>query len=143
MRPAALAALQGCTHIVHGGDVGGEDILDALSAIAPVTAVRGNTDTDEFGETLPMTAMAQVAGITIYAVHILSDLDIDPAAAGVDVVVYGHSHEPALENRHGVLYLNPGSAGARRFHLPIALARLTVSDGAISVDPIDLDHANS
>ena len=131
LRPEALAFLEGCRHIVHGGDIGTADILARLSSIAPVTAVRGNNDHGAWAEALGETEIVEIEGAAIYAIHDLAQIDIEPAAASVHVVVSGHSHKPAIERRGDVLYLNPGSAGPRRFSLPIALAELEVGDGAI------------
>jgi len=129
LRPEALAYLQGSDYIVHGGDIGSQDILDQLTKIAPVTAVRGNNDRDGWALQVPETDFLQVGDLFIYALHDLALLDIDPAAAGVRVVVTGHSHRPLVEERAGVLYVNPGSAGPRRFTLPISAGELIV-DGA-------------
>jgi putative phosphoesterase len=126
LRPEALAFLQGCDHIVHGGDIGSQEILDKLAAIAPVTAVRGNNDRDAWAGHVPETDFLQVGELFIYALHDLALLDIDPAAAGVRVVVSGHSHKPLIEERDGVLFVNPGSAGPRRFSLPISAGELIV-----------------
>ncbi|MCY3555319.1 MAG: metallophosphoesterase family protein [Gemmatimonadetes bacterium] len=128
LRPEALDALEGVDRIIHGGDVGGESILDDLSAIAPVTVVRGNTDYQPWAARLPVTEMLEVGSRTIYVVHDIEDLNVDPAAAGIDVVIYGHSHRPVWDQRgDGVWQLNPGSAGPRRFSLPVTVARLQVS----------------
>ncbi|HEY8549901.1 MAG TPA: metallophosphoesterase family protein [Vicinamibacterales bacterium] len=132
LRPEAEAALAGADLIIHAGDVGGAEILDALRRIARVVAVRGNVDTDAWGRTLPMTELVEHAGVSIYVVHRIDDLDIEPAAAGVQAVIYGHSHQPSIERRRGVLHLNPGSAGPRRFRLPTTIARLEVRDGRIT-----------
>lgn len=129
LRPQALAWLQGSDYIVHGGDIGSPDILDQLAQIAPVTAVRGNNDRDGWAMQVPETDFLQVGELFIYALHDLALLDIDPAGAGVRVVVTGHSHKPLIEEREGVLYVNPGSAGPRRFTLPISAGELIV-DGA-------------
>lgn len=129
LRPQALAWLQGSDYIVHGGDIGSQDILDQLAQIAPVTAVRGNNDRDGWAMQVPETDFLQVGELFIYALHDLALLDIDPAGAGVGVVVTGHSHKPLIEEREGVLYVNPGSAGPRRFTLPISAGELIV-DGA-------------
>lgn len=126
VRPEALAALAGSAHIVHAGDIGGPAVLEALARIAPVTAVRGNNDLAPWAKGLRDTEVLEVVGTRIYVIHDLSELDLDPAAEGIDVVVSGHSHRPAEEVRDGVLYVNPGSAGPRRFSLPIALARLAL-----------------
>lgn len=128
LRPEALVALDGVDRIIHGGDVGGEDILDDLSSIAPVTVVRGNTDYEPWAARLPVTELLEAGGRSIYVVHDIADLNVDPAAAGIDVVVYGHSHQPVWDRRgDGIWQLNPGSAGPRRFSLPVTVARLKVS----------------
>ncbi|HSV59618.1 MAG TPA: metallophosphoesterase family protein [Variovorax sp.] len=126
LRPEALAFLKGCDYIVHGGDIGSQEILDRLATIAPVTAVRGNNDRDAWAAHVPETDFLQVGELFIYALHDLALLDIDPACAGVRVVVSGHSHRPLIEEREGVLYINPGSAGPRRFSLPISAGELMV-----------------
>src|SRR5215469_2271367 len=124
LRPEALEALRGASHILHAGDVGDIDILDALRQIAPVTAIRGNIDTHGPTAQLPATEAVELNGQLIYMLHSLSDLDLKPEAAGIAVVISGHSHKPKIETRNGVLYLNPGSAGPRRFQLPITVAHL-------------------
>jgi hypothetical protein len=124
LRPETLDALRGATHILHAGDVGDIAILEALRQIAPVTAIRGNIDTRGLTAQLPATEAVELDGRLIYMLHSLADLDLKPEAAGIDVVIYGHSHKPAIEIRNGVLYLNPGSAGPRRFKLPITVAHL-------------------
>jgi putative phosphoesterase len=121
LRPEALTALEGCDLILHAGDVGKLEILDKLRQIAPVTAIRGNIDK---GSPLPMTAVVEAHGALIYMLHDLQELDRDPIAAGFDIVVSGHSHKPGQSERAGILYVNPGSAGPRRFRLPITVARL-------------------
>jgi uncharacterized protein len=126
MRPEALAALAGSAHIVHAGDIGDPAVLEALARIAPVTAVRGNNDQGPWAKRLRERETLEIAGTRIYVLHDLAQLDLDPAAAGIDVVVSGHSHRPAQERRGGALYVNPGSAGPRRFKLPIAVARLAL-----------------
>jgi putative phosphoesterase len=138
LRPEAVEALKGSRYIVHGGDVGDENILRTLEAIAPVTAVRGNVDYDAWARRLPLTAVLDVDGVRIYAVHDIGTLDIDPPAAGVDVVVFGHSHRPGIEHRNGVMYLNPGSAGPRRFNLPVSIARLTVEHGGAKAEIVQI-----
>ncbi|HET6347985.1 MAG TPA: metallophosphoesterase family protein [Candidatus Krumholzibacteria bacterium] len=138
LRPEAVKALQGVRYIVHGGDIGDETILHTLAAIAPVTVVRGNTDHDAWARRVPRTAVLDVAGVRIYAVHDIDTLDIDPPTAGVDVVVFGHSHRPGIESRNGVMYLNPGSAGPRRFNLPVSVARLTIENGAATAEIIEV-----
>jgi putative phosphoesterase len=124
LRPEALAALRGSSHILHAGDVGDIDILDALKQIAPVTAIRGNIDTEGPTAQLLATEVVELEGHLIYLLHSLADLDLKPEAAGMSVVISGHSHKPKVETRNGVLYLNPGSAGPRRFSLPITVAHL-------------------
>jgi uncharacterized protein len=127
MRPQALAALRGCDLIIHAGDVGKPEVLEELRAIAPTHAVRGNIDTDAWAQALPLTQRVAVGGHVFFVLHEIAHLDLDPAAAGFSAVVFGHSHMPSIETRAGVLFLNPGSAGPRRFKLPIALARVRVS----------------
>jgi uncharacterized protein len=129
MRPEALAALGGSDHIVHAGDIGTPAILEALHAIAPVTAVRGNNDRGPWAEAIAEREMLELGGAWFYVLHDIAELDIDPQAAGVHVVVAGHSHKPLREERDGVIYLNPGSAGPRRFKLPVAVARV-VGEGS-------------
>jgi putative phosphoesterase len=129
LRPEALAWLAGCDHIIHGGDIGDAGILEQLAALAPLSAVRGNNDRAPWAEALPETLLLRFDGVAVYVIHDLGALPIDPAAEGVRVVVSGHSHKPCVDERGGVLYVNPGSAGRRRFSLPIALGELLV-DGA-------------
>ena len=124
LRPGAMDALQGSAHIIHAGDVGDPSILDRLAAIAPVTAVRGNVDTAAWAERLPLADAIELGGRLFYVLHQRGHLDLDPAAAGIAAVIYGHSHKPSIEVRDGVLYLNPGSAGPRRFSLPVTVARV-------------------
>jgi putative phosphoesterase len=138
LRPEALAFLRGCEHIVHGGDIGDAAILEALAAIAPLTAVRGNNDQAPWAEAVPETALVELGGLRLYAIHDLAQLDIDPVAAGVKVVVSGHSHRPRAEERDGVLYVNPGSAGPRRFRLPISAAELLIDGGALTPRIVEL-----
>lgn len=132
LRPGALERLQGSDLIVHAGDVGNPNILTALRALAPVVAVRGNVDNHAPLSSLPLTAIAEAGSKRIYVLHNINDLDLDPAAAGFDVVVFGHSHKPESYRKAGVIYINPGSAGPRRFRLPISLAHLD-----LSLDPIE------
>lgn len=126
LRPDALAFLAGSDFIVHGGDICDPRILEELAALAPLTAVRGNNDRGAWAERLPETEYLRVGDVLIHALHDLSQLDIDPEAAGVGVVISGHSHQPLVQHRDGVLYVNPGSAGPRRFRLPIAVGELWV-----------------
>ncbi|HEX6823961.1 MAG TPA: metallophosphoesterase family protein [Candidatus Sulfotelmatobacter sp.] len=131
LRPGALEALRGSKLIIHAGDVGAPEILDLLREIAPVTAVRGNIDKAAWARKLPETEVVEVAGISLYVLHDLAKLDLNPAAAGFRVVIYGHSHVPKQEKHEGVLYFNPGSAGPRRFKLPISLGRLMIEGGSL------------
>ena len=132
LRAQAVAALRGCDYIVHGGDIGDPGILDALRELAPLTVVRGNNDREAWADGIAETELVELGGVQLYAIHDLSQLGIDPAAAGVRVVVSGHSHKPKIEERGGVLYVNPGSAGPRRFKLPIAVAELRIDGGAVT-----------
>jgi putative phosphoesterase len=129
LRPEALTALAGVDHILHAGDIGDPTILDRLRAIAPVTAIRGNTDYTGLCGRLPDTDAVELSGCLFYLVHSVDDLDLHPKAAGIGAVISGHSHKPSIDWRDGVLYLNPGSAGPRRFSLPITLARIHMTDG--------------
>ena len=138
LRPAVTNAILGVDHILHAGDVGDPLILERLASMAPVTAIRGNIDVAGPCALLPATEMVRLSGVLFYLVHSLADLDIQPAAAGVRVVVSGHSHKPALHETNGVTYLNPGSVGPRRFHLPIAMAFVTVSGRDIAIEQIEL-----
>ncbi len=132
LRPEALAYLAGSDHIVHAGDIGDPGLLEQLAAIAPLTVVRGNNDTAGWARAIPETARLDTGGVGIYVIHDLKELAIDPPAAGVRVVVSGHSHKPACVDKDGVLYVNPGSAGRRRFSLPIAAGELLVGDGQVA-----------
>jgi len=138
LRPEALAALRGASHIIHAGDVGAPEILTALQAIAPVSAVRGNVDRGEWAQSLPVTVVVEAEGSLLYCLHDLGALDLDPAAAGLAVVISGHSHQPHIERRGGVLFINPGSAGPRRFKLPITLARLHPVAGQLDAELVTL-----
>jgi uncharacterized protein len=133
LRPAAIEALSGVDHILHAGDVGDASILDALRSVAPVTAIRGNIDVGGPCTHLPATEVVTLHGRTFYMLHDRQALDLDPAAAGFSAVISGHSHKPLLEWRHGVLYMNPGSAGPRRFSLPVSIGLLTI--GADGLQP--------
>jgi len=138
LRPEALDFLAGSDHIVHGGDIGGPDILERLGAIAPLTVVRGNNDTAVWARSIPETARIDFDGVGLFIVHDLKTMAIDPAAAGVRVVVSGHSHKPACAERGGVLYVNPGSAGRRRFSLPIAVGELLIEAGEVRARLVSL-----
>jgi len=131
LRPEALAALDGVDLILHAGDVGDPAILARLAEIAPVTAIRGNIDTHGPCAQLPATEYVTVAGHNLYMLHDLGELDLNPAAAQIAVIIYGHSHQPSIEWRRGVLYFNPGSAGPRRFSLPVSLGMLACTEHAI------------
>jgi putative phosphoesterase len=138
LRPEARAFLLGSDYIVHGGDIGGPKILEELAVIAPLIAVRGNNDTEPWAARLPVTELMRVGNVFVYVIHNLAELDIDPAAAGVRVVVSGHSHKPMIEERGDVLYVNPGSSGPRRFKLPISVGEITVSGSAVKARIVDL-----
>ncbi|MDN6883999.1 metallophosphoesterase family protein [Variovorax sp. CAN2819] len=139
MRPEAIAFLQGSDFIVHGGDIGNAGILEALAAIAPLTAVRGNNDREPWADAIAETELVKFGGVHLYAIHDLAQLDIDPPAAGVRVVVSGHSHKPKVEERGGVLYINPGSAGPRRFKLPISVAELVIDGASVTARVVSID----
>jgi uncharacterized protein len=139
LREEALHALRGSELIIHAGDVGDPNILQALQRIARVVAVRGNVDTAAWAKSLPETAVAEAGAVNIYVLHDSNALDLDPRAAGFDVVVSGHSHKPGRSERNGVVYINPGSAGPRRFRLPITVARLDLGVQPWSVEFIDLE----
>jgi hypothetical protein len=138
LRPEATAALTGSDRLIHAGDIGDPAILQRLSGIAPLTAVRGNNDVGDWADALPATCELALCGRRIYVIHDLATLAIEPGAAGIDIVVSGHSHRPRCERRDGVLYVNPGSAGPRRFRLPIGVAMLTIG-AAIDVELVTLD----
>ena len=138
MRPEALAALQGASHIIHAGDVGAPEVLAALNAIAPVSAIRGNVDFGRWVQALPATRAVEVEGVLVYVLHDLGALDLDPGAAGFVAVISGHSHQPRIERRRGVLYINPGSAGPRRFQLPVSVAHLRVINGIPAAELVDI-----
>jgi uncharacterized protein len=138
LRPEAIERLTGVHHIIHAGDIGGPEVIAGLRDVAPTTAVRGNIDRGAWAADYPDTALVKLGGRSIYVIHNLKELDIDPAAAGIDVVVSGHSHQPKIETVGGVLYLNPGSAGPRRFTLPIALAMLKVTGNVLRPSILEL-----
>lgn len=138
LRPEALAALAGAALVIHAGDVGAPAVLEALRGIAPVLAVRGNNDRGPWADALPETIVTEIAGARVCVVHDLATLALDPAREGVDVVVAGHSHRPRVERRGPLLYLNPGSAGPRRFTLPVTVARLTLGAGAPRAELVPL-----
>ena len=138
LRPQAVDALRGSDLVLHAGDVGAAEVLEALRSVAPTTAIRGNVDTAIWATALPTTEVIPVGGVEIFMLHDRAALDLDPKAAGFAAVVFGHTHRPGAETRDGVLYLNPGSAGPRRFTLPVTVARLTIAGGRISHEIIDL-----
>jgi len=138
LRPEALRALSGSDYILHAGDIGPPDILDRLREIAPVIAVRGNVDTDAWAEDLPLTASLSVAGRVLYMIHDRSHLALHPPGDDAAAVVFGHSHQALIERRDKMLYLNPGSAGPRRFHLPVTVARLHISAEKIEPEIVQL-----
>lgn len=138
MRPEAAEALQGSDLIVHAGDVGHPGVLDWLGAIAPTVAVRGNVDRGEWAKALPTTEAVEAGEVRLYVIHQLEKLDVDPRAARFAAVISGHTHRPHAENRDGVLYLNPGSAGPRRFTLPLAIARLQMVAGRLAHEIVEL-----
>jgi putative phosphoesterase len=143
LRPEAIAFLRGSDLIVHAGDICDPAVLDALAAIAPTTAVRGNNDRGAWAEALRESELVEVGGIVLYVIHDIAEIDIDPEAAGVRVVVSGHSHQPSAEERGDVLFVNPGSAGPRRFKLPISIAELVVEGRDVSVRFAELADARN
>lgn len=138
LRDEALRALKGSDLIIHAGDVGNPEIIDKLKSVAPVFAVRGNVDTEPWASALPETEVVAAGAATIFVLHDVHALDLNPAAAGFQIVVSGHSHKPAYTESNGVLYINPGSAGPRRFQLPVTIARLDLGQTPWKVDFIDL-----
>ncbi|WP_313034503.1 metallophosphoesterase family protein [Massilia alkalitolerans] len=139
LRPEALDFLRGSDHIIHAGDITGPEILPPLAAIAPLTVVRGNNDRGAWAREIPETAILRLGQVAIYVIHDLKELPLDPAGEGVRVVVSGHSHKPLCSERGGVLYVNPGSAGRRRFTLPISVAELLVDGEDVKVHLVTLD----
>jgi putative phosphoesterase len=138
LRPEALAALRGSDCIIHAGDIGDPRILDRLAEIAPLTAVRGNVDHGEWAQKIPPTNVLEIGEVCIYVLHILDQLDVKPEAAKFAAVIYGHSHEAMEEWRNGVLYFNPGSAGPRRFRLPVSVGRLVLTNGKVKSEIVQL-----
>ena len=138
LRPEALAFLHGYDHIIHGGDVDKPGILEQLACLAPLTAVRGNTDRGQWAASLPETATLTLGGVSIYVLHDLAQLALDPVAEALRVVVSGHTHKPRIEERGSVLFVNPGSAGPRRFSLPVSVGELVIQDGAVSARIVEL-----
>jgi putative phosphoesterase len=138
LRPEAVDALRASEHIIHAGDIGAPEILEQLAAIAPVTAIRGNIDKASWARHLPETEVVELAGVSIYVLHDLAQLDLNPAAAGFRVVISGHSHVPKQETRGGVLYLNPGSSGPHRFKLPVSVGRVTINGDNVEAEIVEL-----
>lgn len=139
LRPEAIAALRGADHLLHAGDVGDPQILNALKSLAPLTAIRGNIDRSGRCAALPETEAVELGGYLLYLVHALADLDVQPKAAGIAAVISGHSHKPGIEIKDGVLYLNPGSAGPRRFSLPITVAWLYLESTGLRAEILPLE----
>jgi len=138
LRPEPLAALRGSDYLIHAGDIGDPSILKRLAEIAPLTAIRGNVDRAAWARKIPATNVLEIRGISIYVLHNLAELNLKPEAAGFAVVVYGHSHVPKQEKKNGVLYFNPGSAGSRRFRLPVTIGRLKVTDGEVFGEIVEI-----
>lgn len=143
IRPEALAALEGVDHILHAGDIVRPDILDTLRAMAPLTAVRGNNDYGDWADALPESTTLRFGAVKVHMRHILADMRLDPRAEGIRVVVSGHSHKPLVEERAGMLYVNPGSAGPRRFRLPVSVAELQIEGASVSARLLLLDQAGT
>jgi uncharacterized protein len=139
LRPEALAALRGADLILHAGDVGKPEVLDELRRIAPTFVVRGNVDHGNWALELPVSEIVQVGDRSFYMLHDIGELDLDPPTAGFTAVIFGHSHQPSIEVRDGVLFLNPGSAGPRRFKLPVSVARIRVSGGELDPEIVTLN----
>jgi putative phosphoesterase len=139
LRPAAVDFLRGCERIIHAGDIGGAAILEALGELAPVIAVRGNNDREVELASLPETAQVEIGAVRLYVLHDLKQLAVSPAALGANVVVSGHSHRPLVDERDGVLYVNPGSAGRRRFKLPICVGELVIDGREVMPRVVELD----
>jgi hypothetical protein len=138
LRPEAIELLRGSEHILHAGDIGSPEIVPQLRKIAPVTAIRGNVDTQSWTRDFAETEVVELSGLHIYMIHDANALDLNPKAAGFAAVISGHSHQPSQVNKDGVLYFNPGSAGPRRFKLPISVGRLKIVDGTISAEILEL-----
>ena len=139
LRPEAIELLRGSEHIIHAGDIGSAEIVPELKKIAPVTAIRGNVDTASWARPLPETEVVELAGVHIYVIHDVNALDLNPKAAGFAAVISGHSHKPKQEVKSGVLYFNPGSAGPRRFKLPMTVGRLAVVDGTLTAEILEIE----
>lgn len=138
VRPEVYTAFEGCDLILHAGDVGSGDVLDELRSMAPVVAVRGNTDRGIISSMLPFTEVVEIGEVFIYILHDLNDLDIEPKAAGFNIIISGHTHKPSYIQEDGIIYLNPGSAGPRRFDLPVTVALMEIYGKDISIDIIEI-----
>ena len=138
VRPEAIAALKGVELIIHGGDIGKVEVLLSLSSIAPVCAIRGNNDRDSWAQKLPDVLKLQINGVRLQVIHDVNELESDPSAAGIHAVISGHSHKPSVIERDGVLFINPGSAGPRRFKLPVTVARIDIHRGSLSSEILAL-----
>jgi putative phosphoesterase len=138
LRPEARAFLFGCDHIIHGGDIGSAQLLEEIAAIAPVTAVRGNNDLGEWALRVPETELIRLGNVFAYVIHDLAELDIDPTAAQVSLVVSGHSHVPKIQQKDGVVFLNPGSCGPRRFRLPISIGEVLIEGEEVRARNVEL-----
>jgi uncharacterized protein len=143
LRPEAIALLRGSDFIVHAGDIGNAGVLKELKALAPLTVVRGNNDHGPWAEGIAETEVLRIDDVSIYVLHNLAELNLDPVAAGFQVVVSGHSHQPSVQERDGVLYVNPGSSGPRRFKLPIAVGELAVAGRSVKANLIELEVSNA
>jgi putative phosphoesterase len=143
LRPQAIDFLRGSDFIIHAGDICDPMVIEELARIAPVTVVRGNNDRGTWANALPETELVKIGGIFIYVIHDLAQLDIDPNGAGVRAVVSGHSHKPVIEHRDGVIFVNPGSAGPRRFKLPISVAELVIAGGSVSARIVELTNESA
>jgi len=139
LRREAIAALRGADLIIHAGDVGNPEVLDRLRELAPTFAVRGNIDTQAWARELPARGAVRAGGLSFWVLHNISELDLDPAAAGMAAVIYGHSHRPSIRSEDRILYLNPGSAGPRRFKLPVTIGRITVTGTSAQAEILALD----
>lgn len=138
LRPEAIAALQSSDLILHAGDIGKPEVLEELRAIAPVISVRGNNDQGEWAAAIPERETINIEGISVHILHIIKELDVDLKAAGIRAVISGHSHKPLIEAREGVLFINPGSAGPRRFKLPVAVAHLHITHSNVQAEIVEL-----
>lgn len=138
LRPEAVSALSGCDLILHAGDIGKPEVLESLKKIAPVYAIRGNNDTDKWAEKIPEDRKVKVGTTNIYLIHDIKEMTIDPKRKRVNVVISGHSHKPSIQDKDGVLFVNPGSAGPRRFKLPVSIAKLTVNGSKVAASLFEL-----